>query len=742
MRCLGNRLTSKFTSFKHRYHLCTFRQSSSCSNLFLAKDPIPIAEALSFSLNSNSSTLGTQIHGYVIKLGFNSDVFTQNNLIRTYTKGSHLHYGCKVFDEMPQRNVVSWALLISGAVQCLVSELALETFIGMTRTGLMPNEFVLGSVMKGCTYMEAGGFGVSVHCWSLKSGFESNPYVGSSMLSFYCKMEDIEAAERIFKSMEKVDVGCWNAILGGYAKYGYGHKALRIASSMRFLGLRFDQYTFISSLHGSSTVFDLDFGKQIHGLILRTAEGSCSTTSVMNALMDMYTKNGVADYAMKVFRVMVSKDIVTWNTAFGSNGSREEVVSLFRNFMLTGLRPNHITFSLLFRHVDVKLGLQLCSLAIHFGLFHEVTVSSSLVNMFSRCGLMQMASLVVDKLDIICSKDIVIWNELISGYNSNDDSLEALLTFSNLKKAKVQPDEYTYSHILETCYKYGCQRTIQQIHGAVIKSGFASHIYICSSLIKGYADKQEAIRCFKSLLESGEKPDEFILCSIRIKAAHPFVVKLGYDSNVFVSSAMLDAYAKSGDIKSSRTIFDQSGSFYDVVLYNAMMMAYAHHGLRLEAFEIFEKMKLANLQPNQATFVSLISACGHLGMVDKGCLLFESMKSEYGLEPSPDNYGCLVDMFARNGHLEAAKRVMETMPFAPWPEILRALLSGCRMFGDKEVGEWAVTKMVRLDATTRALWLKVHSESGDWEEVANINKAVSETDLGKIAGQSWIEVHG
>ncbi|CAN1254930.1 Pentatricopeptide repeat-containing protein At4g13650 [Linum perenne] len=779
-------------NFKHRHHLHTRLQSCPSSSFFVAKDPIAIAEALSFSLNSNSLTMGTQIHGYIVKLGFSNDVFTQNNLIRMYTKRSHLHHGWKVFHEMSQRNVVSWALLISGAVQCLEIELALETYLGMTRTGLMPNEFVLGSVLKACTYIEMGGFGVSIHCWTLKSGFESNPYVGSSMLSFYCKMEDIEAAERIFESMEKVDIGCWNAILGGYAKYGYGLKALRIASSMQCIGLKFDQYTFISSLHGSSLVPDLYFGRQIHGLILRTGE-ACST-SVMNALMDMYTKNGVVDCAMKVFREMVSRDIVTWNTAFGSlahGKDSREVVNLFRNFMLTGLGPNHITFSLLFRQCgeldDVKLGLQFCSLVIHFGLFDEVVVSSSLVNMFSRFGLMQMASLVVD---IIYCKDIVIWNELISGYSLNEHCVEALLTFSNLRKAGVQADEYTYSHILETCCKYGCQKTIQQIHGAVIKSGFASHGYSCSSLIKCYAKlgllhdsskvfggceridltswgtmistlshqghEQEAIRCFKSLLEAGEKPDEFILgsilgsCSSRgtyggIIASHPFVIKLGYQENVFVSSGLVDAYAKCGDIKGARTVFDQSSRFLDVVLYNSMMMAYAHHGLGVETLDMFEKMKFANLQPNQATFVSLTSACGHLGMVDRGCFLFESMISEFRLEPSPDNYGCLVDMFSRNGYLEDARHVIETMPFPPWPAILRALLSGCRIYGNKGVGEWAAAKLVHLvpeNDATRALWLKVQSESGNWEEAANLNNTVLEMDLGKTVGQSWIEVHG
>ncbi|CAL1387925.1 unnamed protein product [Linum trigynum] len=799
---LGNSLTSKFRTLvlstekpglsfiniKHQHHLCTFLQPSPCSSLFVARDSTAIAEALSFSVNSRSSTLGTQIHGYVVKLGLSNDVFTQNNLIRMYSKRDRLPDGCKVFDDMPHRNIVSWALLISGAVQSCEPELGLETYLDMARTGLMPNEFVLGSVMKGCVSMEAGGFGLSIHCWALKTGLATNPYVGSSTLSFYCKMEDIEAADRVFMSMDKVDVGCWNAILGGYAQLGLGSEALSIASSMRCQGLKFDKYTFVSSLQGSSVESDLHFGRQIHGLILRTEEDYC--TSVMNALMDMYTKNGRVDCAMKVFGTMLDTDIITWNTAFGCLAhykNSKKLAKFFHSFMLSSISPNHITFSLLFRQcgelVDVNLGLQFCSLAVHFGFFDEAIVISSLVNMFSWCGLMQMASLVADGSSC---KDIVIWNELISGHNLNNHVMEALQTFRNLVLVRVQADEYTYSRILETCCKYGCQKIVQQIHGAVMKSGFDSHGHCCSSLIKGYAKldlfhdsskffdgsdrridlaawgtmisallnqghEQEAIRFFKSLLESGRKPDEFILGSIlgscgssgpysRVNAAHAFVTKLGYDEYNFVASAMLDAYAKYGDIKSARTVFDQSSRFHDVVLYNAMIMGYAHHGLGLEALDMFEKMK--EVKPNQATFVSIISACGHLGLVDKGCLLFESMMSEHDLEPSPNNYGCLVDMFSRNGHLEDAKRIIETMQFPPWPAILRSLLSGCRIYGNKELGEWAAAKLIHLvpeNDATYALRFKIHSESGNWEDAANISRAISEMDSKKTVGQSWLD---
>ena len=171
---------------------------------------------------------------------------------------------------------------------------------------------------------------------------------------------------------------------------------------------------------------------------------------------------------------------------------------------------------------------------------------------------------------------------------------------------------------------------------------------------------------------------------------------MGYEKLVFVASALIDAYAKCGDIVNARRFFDQTSRFRDVILFNTMVLAYAHHGLVGEAVETFEKMKLAALQPSQASFVSVISACSHLGPVEQGRVFFKSMKLDYGMDPSPGNYGCLVDLFTQNGFLEDAKHVIETMPFPPLPAIWRSLLNGCRIHGNKELGEWAAEKLLQL----------------------------------------------
>ncbi|KAB1227932.1 hypothetical protein CJ030_MR1G013812 [Morella rubra] len=707
-----------------------------------------------------------------------------------YLKLGVLSCGFNVFDEMLHRNLVSWTLIISGAVQNGEFDLCLEIYLDLMRSGLRPNEFSFGSVMKACTIMGAYDFGWCIHGFALKIGMMQNPYVGSSILTMYAKLGDIEASERVFDCLDNLDVGCWNALVGAYALCGCSFGALKVVSSMQCRGVRMDQFSFINALVACSTMGYLDYGKQVHGFIIRSEVES--STSVMNALMDMYSKNNGKDSAMKVFIGMQHKDVISWNTAFGGfsqDDNARETAKLFYEFMLTGTKPSHITFSVLFRKcgelMDLDLGVQFCSLALHLGLFDEGNVTSSIINMFSTCGEMGMARLVFDSVHL---RNIIAWNELICGYNAICNHTEALKIFCNLWESGVKADECTLSSILEACSKCGHQEMGREVHGAIIKSGFGSCGYVCSSLIRSYVTfgllhdsfeflngidrldfkywgvmisalvhqgyNYEAIRLFNSLMEAGKKPDEFILGSIlsscavvaayhQTKCVHPLVIKMGFDKSAVVSSAVIDAYAKCGDIESSRMAFDQSFVSDDVIIYNTMITGYAHHGLVMEALEIFQKMKLANVQPSQATFVSVISACNYMGLADQGCLLFESMNLNYGLEPSPDNYGCLVDMLSRNGYLDDAKHIIEAMPFPPWPAIWRSLLSGCRIHGNRELGEWVAEKLLKMVPENDAAYVllsKVYSEGGSWEDAAKVRRGMIEKGVSKDPGYSLIEI--
>ncbi|KAL7608310.1 hypothetical protein Lser_V15G10983 [Lactuca serriola] len=778
-------------SIKRHFSISAIQASCNPQRLynsrFCLKNVSTVTYALSLAESLRSNTLRTEIHGCKIKHGFSNDIYSQNNLVKTYMKCGMFSDACKLFDEMPERNLVSWSLIISGANKIGEYGMAMGLFIEMMRTEyFMPNEFALSSIMKSGISMGAVEFCLCIHCISVKIGLENNVFVGSSILHMYSKYGAIEAAERLFESLNDSDLGSWNTMVGGYAQCGHSFEAINLVSSMHSKGVPTDEFTFIHALNACSITSNLDFGSQIHGQIVR--KGFEAMVTLMNSLIDMYYKTNAKDHAWKLFETMENKDIATWNTILALS-SVEQVVPLFTDLMIMGLQPNRITFSILFRmcgdaHV-VNLGLQFFGLAFRIGLHDDPNVSNCLIGMFCRCGAKETARLIFNSLP---SKDLQNWNEMIHGYNLSCD-LEAIKLFMNLwgSSSTIEPNEYTFSCALEACFKTENIQTGRQVHGIIIKSGFASNGHVCSSLVHGYAksgfltdsyaffdDKmdivtwgslisalvdqgytKEAIEVFNRLKADSKNPDKFIFVSVLntcatiaslnlTKSVHSQVFRIGLDKDEYVASALIDAYGKSGDITSATIGFHESWRFADVALFNTMIMAYANHGLVTEAIEVYERMKSMNLKPSQSTFVSVLSACSHVGLVDVGRMLFRSIVLDYKMDPFPDNYGCFVDLLSRNGYLEEAKRVIEGMPYQSWPGIWRSFVNGCRIHGEKELGKMGVKKLLELfpekNAEGYVMLSNIYCEEGKWEDSWKVRKEMIDKDIRKDVGSSWVSI--
>lgn len=761
---------------------------------------ISMASALASSIDLKSLVLGTGVHGQIIKLGCRNDTFIQNSLIRMYMKCGFLGDGLKVFDEMLQRNLVSWTLIISGAAQNGASEAGIQTFLQMRRNGFIPNEFALGSIIKICctetgssSQFSLESFCLCLHSFSLKTAIDKNPFVGSSIMHMYAMFGTVEATKKVFDGLKNCnDTACWNVMIGAYAQNGAGFEALKTLSMMHFQGVYLDEFTFMNSLNGCSVLGDLEYGKQIHGLVITS--GMDKSRSGMNSLMDMYFKSGGMNFGLRLFDKMIEKDIVSWNTVFGIFLQEEVNVRkfgyLFQNFMFSGVKPTCITFSILFKVSgklsDLCLGLQMYCLAFKFGYADQSYIASPIIYMFSRCGDTRMARLVFDSLSF---KDFGILNEMILGYNLIQD-VEAVRLFSKAWQSGVEANDLTFSSVAEAGFNTGYPQLGKQIHGIIIKAGFSSNMNVCCSLIRGYIRvklvqnsfkfftgyeqldlmccstmisalanegfNNEAIKFLNYTNRRGEKPDDFILSGIftncaslafyhLTKCVHSLSIKLGFETFVSVASAAIDAYSKCGDLQSAVFIFSQSSDYSaDVILFNSMIMAYARHGQVVEAMRIFDKMKVNNLQPNQSTFVSVLSACSHFGLVDLGRSVFKSIRSDFGCIPSRDNYGCLVDLLSRYGQLEDAKFVITAMPFPPWPAILRSFLNGCRVHGNKVLGRWVaeeLTKLIPEDNAAYILMSRMHSEDGHWEDAVIARKKTMAGEVTeKPLGCSWIEL--
>lgn len=765
---------------------------ASLAHLASGKGTTALANAVAFATKTRRLPLGSKVHAQIIKSGCAGDTFTLNCLLVMYSKCEALESAIKLFEEMPERNLVSWTSIISGSVNHREYKMALETYLEMTRAGLCPNEFALASILRACAALQDIPLGSSLHSLILKIGMDVNSFVGSSLLYMYAKSRDIRSAESVFGAVCCPDLACWNAMVEGYIMNDCVRDAFRMASLMHWQGLVGDDFTFMALIKGCSDSSYSDYGKQIHGAVIRHQMESC--TMVMNSLAGMYSRMGLKDPAAKVFVRTKRKDAVSWNIMMTDLAQEEdkdrEFVDSFRRMCSTGISPTGVTFSMAFRLCStehgVALGLQFFSFAHKLGLVGDAFATNSLIDMFCKWGRTEDAWFLLSRLP---SKEIVSWNVMILGYVSNSCRTEAMQLFRALWRCGVKPDESTYSNVLSSC-SGGVQfeRIEEQIHACVAKTGFSSSCYVGTSLINAYASSATVGSCFKSfqeirapdlvswsamvaalsrqgfspealsllnsLGEAGEKPDDFIICSAlnacanisaftASKCIHSLIVKSGFEERQWIASALVDAYAKSGDIDSSRALFTGFLGDHDPVLFNSMITAYAHHGLVADAIKLFEKMESSGLPPSQATFSAVISACSHSGLVEEGRRFFNSMISRHGIIPSMDNYSCLVDLHARKGYLQEAKEVILSMALEPSPAIYRSLLSGCRVHGNREIGVWAAERMTQLEpgnGAARALLHGLYAEGGDWAVAAEVMGRASSQGARKQLGCSSVEL--
>nr|UPT49660.1 pentatricopeptide repeat protein AaPPR1085 [Agave angustifolia] len=414
-------------------------------------------------------------------------------------------------------------------------------------------------------------------------------------------------------------------------------------------------------------------------------------------------------------------------------------------------------------------------------------ISSSLIDMYSKCGLVEEARTLFDE---IASKDLVLWNVMISCCSMNGLGKEALGVFKSMRVSGFIGDGFTFSSLLSSCSLLGCSSLGEQTHGLVMRLGLDldvvlgtalvdmymkcghieyarrafsvmnhSSIIFWNAIITGYGqhgDGKEAMKLFAQMIRRDLKPDELTFASVLSSCAnlamaneatqvHNCVVKSGFQSFLSSGNALIMAYAKSGSISNALRCF-QSLTKPDLISWTSIIASYAFHGLAEEAIVMFERMLIEGVNPDKVAFVGVLSACSHAGLVERGLHYFTSMKTEHRIEPSSEHYTCLVDLLGRSGHLTEACNVMANMPFEPGGDVLGAFIGACKVHGNTEFAKLAAERLFSVEpdeSMNYKLMSNIYAASGCWDDVARVRKLMRD-NCGDEAppGCSWIECGG
>ncbi|WMV55909.1 hypothetical protein MTR67_049294 [Solanum verrucosum] len=630
---------------------------------------------------------GKQVHTLCVKSGYFDNVSVGTSLVDMYMKMENVDDGQKMFDEMEDnKNVVTWTSLLSGYSCNKLVDRALEVFRVMLVGGVKPNEFTFATVLGVLADKFVVEKGIQVHSMVIKCGFEATTSVGNSLINMYLKSGMVREATAVFEGMGDRNEVSWNGMIAGLVTNGLYSEALKLFHMMRLAGVELTRSIYVTAVKLCTKLKELVFARQLHGRVMKN--GFYFDNNIRTALMVSYTKCGEMDDAFKLFSIMHKfRNVVSWTAMIGGymqNNRQEQAANLFCQMKKDGIRPNDFTYStILAAHPSISL-FQVHAEVIKTEYQSSPTVGTALLDAYVKTGDTDEAVKVFEEID---EKDIIAWSAMLSGYAQKGDIQGAVRVFRQLVKDGVRPNEFTFSSVINACV---------------------------------------------TSMASVEQGKQF----------HCSAIKSGHSNALCVSSALVTMYAKRGNIESANEIFKRQPE-RDLVSWNSMISGYAQHGYGRKALKIFEEMRKRNLDMDNITFIGVISACTHAGLLNEGQKYFEMMVNGFHISPKMEIYSCMVDLYSRAGMLDKAMALINKMPFPAGAIVWRTLLAASRVHRNVEMGKLAAENLISLqpqDSAAYVLLSNLYAATGDWQERAKVRKLMDVRKVKKEIGYSWIEV--
>ncbi|KAJ8421226.1 hypothetical protein Cgig2_005525 [Carnegiea gigantea] len=415
------------------------------------------------------------------------------------------------------------------------------------------------------------------------------------------------------------------------------------------------------------------------------------------------------------------------------------------------IKPDNYTYPFLLNSCAALLclnqGAEVHGRVVKTGFCSVLEVSNAMIDMYGKCGELSCARQVFDEMS---QRDVVTYNALLGAHARGDLDL-ARGIFDKMSEKNV----VTWTTMLVGYTKNGLMDA-----GRALFDAMPEKTLVCwTAMISGYAQSgrpNEALEYFRRMKGTHVKPDASAMTSVISALAQlgrpdlanwitALVDQEGIERNERVLTALVDMHAKCGNIEEACQLFQQIPQ-PDVFPYSALITGLASHGHGMRALEVFGRMQKAKVEPDYITFVGVLNACSHMGLVEDGLKYWESMMNDYKIEPDADHYACVVDMLGRAGRLEQAYKMVQSMPMGPHPGALGALLAACRTYYNVEtavdIAEVVAQELFKLESNNTGNYVLlsgIYAARQQWDEAARVRKAMREKITTKLPGYSWVE---
>ncbi|XP_010496540.1 PREDICTED: pentatricopeptide repeat-containing protein At4g08210 [Camelina sativa] len=666
---------------------------------------------------------GESIQAHIIKQGISQNVFLANNVISMYVDFRHLGDAHKVFDEMTERNIVTWTTLVSGYTCDGKPNKAIELYRSMLESQEEeegPNEFMYSAVLKACGLVGDLQLGRLIHERIAKENLSSDVVLMNAVVDMYVKNGRLSEANNSFREISRTNSTSWNTLISGYCKAG------------------------------------------------------------------------LIDEAVSLFHRIPQPNVVSWNcmiSGFVDKSSPRALEFLVRmqreGLVLDGFALPCGLKACSFGGL-LTMGKQLHCCVVKSGLESSPFARSALIDMYANCGsLIDAADVFHQGKHALCNS-VAVWNSMLSGFFINEENEAALALLLRMHQSDLCFDSYTLSGALKICINLVNLRLGRQVHGLVVTSGYELDCIVGSFLVDlhaNFGDIQDAHKLFhrlpnkniiafsglirgcvkagfnsvafylfRQLIKLGLDADQFIVSSILKvcsslatlgwgKQIHGLCVKKGYESEHVTATGLVHMYVKCGEIDNGVVLFDGMLE-RDVVSWTGIIVGFGQNGRVKEAIQYFHKMISSGVVPNEVTFLGLLSACRHSGLLEEARLFLELMKSEYGLIPYQEHYYCVVDLLGQAGRFQEAEELINQMSLEPDKTIWMSLLTACGTHKNARLVTVIAEKLLTAfpeDPSVYTCLSNVYATLGMWDQLSEVREAAKKLGA-KESGMSWIEI--
>ncbi|XP_071693238.1 pentatricopeptide repeat-containing protein At1g14470 isoform X2 [Rutidosis leptorrhynchoides] len=585
-------------------------------------------------------------------------------------------YARLIFDSVHQPNVYVYTNMLKFYSQLGADNDVITLFHSMQVSRIIPDAFVYPILIKSC-----GRIAVELHCHVLKMGHECDCYVRNAVMDMYAKYGFVEFARKVFDEMSDRKVADWNSMISGYWRYGNDVEAEKLFNLM--------------------------------------PERNVITWT---AMVTGYSKARDLVTARRFFDLMPEKNVVSWNamlSGYSQNEYAEETLELFKKMCSGGgVQPNETTWVAVISSCSIRRDLKLVNSLVKMisekkSVRLNKFVKTALLDIYAKCGDLVAARKIFDELGMF--KNVVAWNAMISAYARVGDLSSARIVFDKMP---------------------------------------TKNVVSWNSLIAGYAQNGEstmAIEVFKGMTTSKDvKPDEVTMVSVISACGHLGALELGIWALKFIDenqitlsvsgyNAVIFMYSKCGNIQDAKQVFHNMKT-KDVISFNTLITGFAAHGDGFSAVDLFYKMKEHGFQPDRITYIGVLTACSHAGLLEQGRRVFESISN-----PDVDHYACMIDLLGRVGQLDEAMNLIANMPMAPHAGVYGSLLNASRIRRRIDIGEFAARELIKIEPENSGNYVllsNMYASLGKWGDVERIRCVMKLTGVKKITGWSWVEFNG